>query len=197
MSTDYRSVYEQMKTHGFQLPANTVHIRILNAKDELIAAMKYFLSLEGKQLVWLPQYDEVAAWLEDNDGRGLLLYGTCGLGKTFMTPYAITAVLLNCCGKVVSSYNMVDLQKKADEIMQKHIIALDDIGTEETVSVNYGQKRAVFSEIIDLAEKQGKLLLLTTNLSGEDLITKYQNRTMDRIIALTKRIEFKGTSFRK
>lgn len=197
MKTDFQSIFDDMKIHGLQVPSNKVQIKIPGAKEKLHDAMEYALSLEGRPLVWHSQYDEVADWLEDNEGRGLLLYGSCGLGKTIITRYAIIPILLEFTGKVVSSYNMVDLQKNADEIISKHLIALDDIGTEETYSMNYGQKRSIFAEIVDAAEKENKLLLMTTNLGAEALMEKYQTRTFDRLLALTKRIEFKGPSFRK
>lgn len=197
MKTDFKSIFDDMKIHGLRVSSNKVQINIPRAKKKLQDAMEYALSLEGRHLVWLPQYDEVADWLEDNEGRGLLLYGSCGLGKTLITRYAIIPILLKFAGKVISSYDMVDLQKNADEIISKHLLALDDIGTEETYSMYYGQKRSVFSEIVDAAEKGNKLLLMTTNLSAETLMEKYQPRTFDRLLALTKRIEFKGASFRK
>ena len=170
-------------------------IHIPNAKTVLQNALKYFLSLEGKELVWLPQYDAVAEWLENNEGRGLLLYGSCGLGKTFLTRFVIPAILLKYCGKVVSSFDMIEANREPDKALQKHIIALDDVGTEE-ISIKFGEKRSIVPEILDATEKYGKLLLVTSNLGAEDLIKKYGNRTFDRMLQVTKRVEFNGKSFR-
>ena len=147
-------------------------------------------------MIWLPQYDQIAEWLEDNKGRGLLLYGSCGLGKTFLTRYVIPAIILKYHNKVVHSFDMTELNKEPDKVLAKHLIAIDDIGTED-ISIRFGEKRSVVPEILDAAEKYGKLLLLTSNLGGEDLIKKYGNRTFDRILAVTKRIEFNGKSFRE
>lgn len=49
---------------------------------------------------------------------------------------------------------------------------------------------------MDAAEKQGKLLLLTSNLSAAELMKKYGERTLDRLRALTKCVIFKGKSMR-
>lgn len=195
MENEFAEIFEQMKAHGMKAPTPKVFIRIPNAKTILRNALTYFLSLEDRQLVWLPQYDAVAEWLEDNEGRGLFLYGTSGLGKTFLTRYVIPAILLKYCNKVVTSFDMVEVNREPEKVLQKHIIAIDDAGTEE-ISVKYGEKRSVVPEIMDSVEKYGKLILLTSNLGAEQLVQKYGTRTMDRIIATTKRVEFTGKSFR-
>ncbi|MEA4937203.1 MAG: hypothetical protein VB102_11260 [Paludibacter sp.] len=193
---EFAEIYESMKMHGLKVPANKVQINVPNAKKVLENALNYFLNLEGKEMKWLPQYDSVAEWLEDNKGRGLLLYGSCGLGKTFLTRYVITAILLKYCNKVIHSFDMVEVNKDPDKVLNKHIISLDDVGTED-ISIKYGERRSIVPEILDATEKYGKLILITSNLGGEDLIKKYGNRTMDRILAVTKRIEFNGKSFRE
>lgn len=193
---EFEEIFERMKTHGLKVPINKVSIRVPNAKKVLENALTYFLSLEGKEMKWLPQYDLIAEWLEDNKGRGLLLYGSCGLGKTFLTRYVITAIVLKYCGKVVTSFDMTEANKEPDKVLVKHIISLDDIGTED-ISIKFGERRSIVPEILDATEKYGKLLLLTSNLGGEDLIKKYGNRTFDRILAVTRRIEFNGKSFRE
>jgi len=192
---EFQGIYEEMKLHQLKVPSNKISIQIPGAKDILKNAMEYFLGMEGKKLVWLPEYDKVSDWLENNEGRGLFLYGNCGTGKTFMTRYAITAILLKYLRLVVSSFDMVDVNKTPEIVLQKRIICLDDTGTED-ISVRYGEKRSIVPEILDATEKYGKLLIMTSNLGAEDLIKKYGNRAFDRILAVTKRIEFNGKSFR-
>ncbi len=196
MNNEFEEIFEQMKVHGLKVPNNKIIIRIPNAKIVLRNALEYFIGLDEKKMIWLPQYDQIAEWLEDNKGRGLLLYGSCGLGKTFLTRYVIPAIILKYHNKVVHSFDMTELNKEPDKVLAKHLIAIDDIGTED-ISIRFGEKRSVVPEILDAAEKYGKLLLLTSNLGGEDLIKKYGNRTFDRILAVTKRIEFNGKSFRE
>lgn len=195
MENEFAEIYKNMQAHGMKTPTPKVLIRVPNAKVVLRNALTYFLSLEGKELVWLPQYDLIGDWLEDNKGRGLLLYGSCGNGKTFITRYVLPAILLKYCNRVISSFDMVDANREPDKVLQKHIIALDDIGVESD-SVKFGEKRSIVPEVLDATEKYGKLLLLTSNLGAEDLIKRYGNRSFDRILAVTKRIEFNGKSFR-
>jgi DNA replication protein DnaC len=117
------------------------------------------------------------------------------MGKTFITRYAIPAILLKYKRLIVSTFDMKEVNADPDKVLSKHIIALDDIGTEE-LSVNFGEKRMVVPEVLDEAEKYGKLLLITSNFNGEGILSKYGNRVFDRLVETTTLIEFKGKSFR-
>ncbi|MBK5723070.1 hypothetical protein JGH11_19565 [Dysgonomonas sp. Marseille-P4677] len=184
-----------MKAHGMAIPTQKVNIQIPDARKILENCFKYFLSFQNVEFAWQPEYKEIAKWLENNNGRGLFLHGDCGRGKSLLARYIIPAILLKYTRKVVAVYDVQEMNRSIDEVLKKHIIALDDIGTEE-VSVSYGNKRLAFSEIMDAAEKYGKLVIITTNLNKEN-IAKYGERIYDRIVSTTKRIEFKGQSLRK
>ena len=102
--------------------------------------------------------------------------------------------------EVVKEYDIVadrqQMNADLDAVKQKHIIYVDDIGT-ENLSVKYGEKRLAFAELADEAEKKGKLLILTTNLTIDELREKYGERTIDRLRAITKTVLFSGESLRK
>jgi DNA replication protein DnaC len=193
---DFKSIYDDMKIHGMPLPAEKVFIQIPNAKTILENCFKYVLSLQNAEFMWQPEYDEVAKWFGNNQGRGLFLFGDCGRGKSLLSRYVIPAILLKYMKKVVTVYDIQEMNAKIDEVMKKHIISLDDIGTEE-LSVNYGNKRLAFAEIMDSVEKHGKLVIVSTNLKKDAIIERYGERIYDRIISTTYRIEFKGNSLRK
>lgn len=192
----FDAIYDQMKSHGMKLPSDKVHFNIPNSREVLYSAIRYFVSLEKKEAVWLPEYEKVASWLSGNDGRGLFLYGNCGRGKSILCRYALPAILLKYAGKVVSVFDIQDMNKDVDLVLSKHIISLDDIGTEE-ISIKYGERRMAFAEIMDAAEKHGKLVIVSTNLSEDDLRERYGDRVLDRIKATTTRVLFKGESLRK
>ncbi|MDR2004158.1 MAG: hypothetical protein LBQ74_14095 [Prevotella sp.] len=185
-----------MKELHMKLPSEKINIRIPGAKTILENCFKYFLSMQGKEFIWQPEYDHVAEWLEDNRGRGLLLYGDCGRGKSLLAMYVIPAIILKYMGKVMRVYDTREMNECLDAILDRPLISLDDIGTEEIVNV-YGNKRWAFTEIIDAAEKYGKLLIISTNLDGPAIIERYGGRIMERIISTTARVEFKGESLRK
>ena len=157
--------------------------------------MRYFIGQEGREAVWLPEYEKVAAWLSGNQGRGLFLFGNCGRGKSILCRHALPAILLECCRKVVSVFDMQDMNRDIDLVLSKHILALDDIGTEEQ-SVKYGERRMAFAEIMDAAEKHGKLVIVSTNLGENELRERYGDRILDRIRSTTTRVRFSGASLR-
>ena len=83
-----------------------------------------------------------------------------------------------------------------DNILKNRIVCIDDIGTEGEY-VKYGEHRVPFAELVDLAEKKGTLLILTTNLTVDELRVKYGERVVDRLRAITNVVYFKGSSLRK
>jgi DNA replication protein DnaC len=192
---DFKAILDEMRLHNMKVPATRIFFQIQNANEVLKNAMTYFLSFENKKFVWLPEYNLVANWLADNKGKGLFLYGSVGTGKTFITRYVIPAILLKYKKLVVSSFDMTEVNADPEKVLSKRIIALDDIGTEDA-SVKFGEKRMVIPEILDEAEKYGKLLLITSNLGSKELVSKYGSRIFDRLIEITIGIEFKGKSFR-
>lgn len=195
-NSDYKRVVDDMRAARLTVPENRVLVRVPNALEELKAAMGYFVSLEEKKLVWMPQYDRVADWLSDNKGRGLLLYGTPGQGKTLIGRYAIPAIFYHRLNLVANAVDATAINRDPDLWLTKKILSIDDIGVED-ISNKYGNRRMVISEALDAAEKNGKLLILTSNLTKDQLIEKYGDRAFDRIIATTERIPFNGESLRR
>jgi DNA replication protein DnaC len=188
----FSEIAEEMRNHGLQLPPKKIQIQIENSREVLEECFKHFV----KPFKWLPEYDLVSEWLTDNQGRGLFLYGLPGRGKSLLGRYILPAILLKYLRKVVSVYDMQEVNRNLDEVLKRHIIYLDDVGTEE-ISVNYGEKRCAFAEIMDAAEKHGKLLIISTNLNADAIRNKYGDRVLDRIRSVTKRISFVGESLRK
>jgi len=193
---DFKSIVSEMQLHGMKVQSDKVYIRVPNAKEIIQNALNYFIGNEGRNAMWIPEYEQIVEWLEDNKGLGLLLHGKCGVGKTLMGRFVIPAILLSKCRRVVSCFDVSELNKNTDAVLCKKIISIDDVGTEE-LSFKYGEKRLAFAELMDMVEKQSKLIIITTNLTAEQLIAKYGDRIMDRIKATTKRIAFNGESFRK
>lgn len=200
--TTVGNTLNEMKSLGMQVPTEKVIVQIPGSRTILENCFKYFLSLQHEEFSWQPEYEEVAKWLENNDGKGLFLYGDCGRGKSLLSRYVLPAILLKYCRKVVRVYDVQEMNSNLDEVLKKHILSLDDIGTEE-LSVNYGNKRLAFAEIMDAAEKCGKLIIVSTNMGKKGnaetrgIIDTYGERVFERIVATTKRIEFKGKSLRK
>lgn len=196
---DIKTVWEEyelaLQGTGFSGSPKKVSIHIDNAKLLLCNGLKYYC---GEGAVWQPEYEDVAEWLTDNKGRGLWLCGECGRGKTLIGA-KILPVLFNFYHypkKTITLYDAKDMNNMYNDIVKQHIIYIDDVG-KESVAVNYGNRNLRFPDIVDEAEKKGKLLMFSTNLSQEKMVEKYGERTVDRLRAITKKIVFRGKSLRK
>lgn len=198
---DFKSIVERLNDGtGVQLPS-TVSIKIPNAEERLRGGLDYFVNVFSRGAVTKAAWDEanyrpIVDWMTDNQGRGLLMIGNCGLGKSLIGKYILPYLIRDSCRKVVNIFNAQELNSKPDEILSYHIIYIDDIGT-ENVSNIYGNKRIPFMELCDAVEQKGKLLICSTNLTLDELAEKYGERTIDRLRATTKVVPFVGQSLRK
>lgn len=189
---NFNEIIGLMREHGISVPDEKVYIKINNAKENSISILSQFC----ENPIWQPEYDNICEWLTSNNGKGLFLYGDCGRGKTIWGKYVIPAMLLYFHNKVVKTYSIQEMNNDIDEILKRKLIMLDDIGTEDMM-VRYGEKRLAFAEIVDMAEKQSKLLIVTSNLNADELRVKYGERVIDRIKGTMHRVLFKGSSLRK
>jgi DNA replication protein DnaC len=187
---------ERMKNYNLSLPGEKVYIKIPNARAVLENSFKYFLAKENKDFVWFPEYEEIVKWIENNEGRGLLLFGPCGLGKSMLARYVIPSILFAYYNKICTIKSALQLNLSIDEVLEKKIISIDDLGTESILN-DYGNKRLPIAELLDATEQNGKLLIISTNLNGAEIKNLYGSRVLERIISTTKRIEFKGDSLRR
>ena len=81
----------------------------------------------------------------------------------------------------MSSTDIVTHEKYSKAISTT-LIVIDDVGAEGMYN-DFGTMHNVFSEIVDRTERNGVLLIATTNLNDQELREKYGERTMDRIRA--------------
>lgn len=198
---DFKSIVERLNDGtGVQLPS-TVSIKIPNAEERLRGGLDYFVNVFSRGAVTKATWNEanyrpIVDWMTDNQGRGLLMIGNCGLGKSLIGKYILPYLIRDSCRKVVNIFSAQELNNKPDEILSYHIVYIDDIGT-ENISNIYGNKRIPFMELCDAAEQKGKLLICSTNLTLDELADKYGERTIDRLRATTKVVPFVGQSLRK
>lgn len=176
----------------FGQKTHKVSIKIENARTLLLRGLKYFF---GDGAKWLPEYEKLAEWLSDNKERGLLCAGDGGRGKTFVCERIILPIISSQYPyDRISKIRAYTIAKDYNDILGT-ILFVDDIGVERDAH-NYGERLNVFNQIVDDVERNGWLLIVTTNLTIEEIREKYGERTLDRLKALTKPIVFKGESLR-
>ena len=168
----------------------------LGTKEELkemfIKAFKYYDRTIDKY-EHLSAYDEVIDWMVDTRGRGLMLMGECGLGKSTILNFVIPAIFRTKTNKVLRSIPAKELA--AVERNVAPFIIIDDLGT-ESIKNDYGTKIDAVADAISYAEDSSKTLLITTNLSPNSLKERYDERTLDRL-RKCKVVIINGKSFRK
>lgn len=167
--------------------------KIFYAYDMIVSGLRSYC---GDSASWLDGYDMIVEWLKDNKGKGLLVIGDAGLGKSILCRDIIPTVLNHCkmdnsCG-VVTAY---DLARTGETGFYREFLSIDDIGVEEDYA-SFGVRRNMVREVVDRMESFRKVLIMTTNLSVEDIRKKYGERTWDRLVAMMKIVILQGKSMR-
>ena len=74
----FRDGVGKLRDHGFNPYPERLHIRIQNAREQMIAGLHYYL---GNRAKWLPCYDEIADWLTDNKDADCSVSGIRDWGR--------------------------------------------------------------------------------------------------------------------
>ena len=188
-------IFSEMKLRGMKVPEQCTRIQIPNAREVFNQYCTYVAAQQGHQFTWREDYEPFVDWLTDNHGKGIFAQGVCGVGKTMICNYVIPMIFLNYCRLIVSCYDAKTLSANPKEALTSHIVGIDDLGTEGIFN-DYGNKRIPFAELMDSAEKEGKLVIVTTNLDTDDIRRIYGERTVDRLRQCCRRIVVGGESMR-
>ena len=189
-----RTIEDTFKIENFLQPKMYNRYK-LGTTDELremfIKAFKYYdRTIDVYE--HLDSYDEIIDWLSDTNGRGLMLMGECGLGKSTILNYVIPAIFRTKTNKLLTSTPAKELGEI--ERSSASFIIIDDLGT-ESIKNDYGTKIDAVADAISYAEDSSKTLLITTNLKPNKLKERYDDRTLDRL-RKCKVVVIKGKSFR-
>lgn len=144
-------------------------------------------------LIKTQEHQEIIEWMCNTNGKGLALVGSCGRGKSSILMGVLPIIFRVKYELVLTPINNINEEKL---ITKRWAYCVDDIGV-EPVKNDYGEKTFVFSDIMNDAENRLKPVFFSTNLTGMQIIERYGNRTMDRIVRLCKIVKFQGESFRK
>lgn len=131
-------------------------------------------------------------------GRGLLLSGPAGCGKTKL----MSTVMKSLKDIDVSFYyckeprDMEYLRNNADDTLNGNVY-LDDIGSEERLR-EYGNTIDIVGDFIQRYHYRGKgRLFATTNLTPLELQERYDGRILDRLLEMCVLVKMEGKSKRE
>ena len=158
-------------------------------------------NLIAKARTYCEKWDEM-----HSDNIGLLFFGNVGTGKTYLAACIANELISRGIPVLMSNFSKLlnDLSgfKEADKngyiasLNNYELLIIDDLGVERQSDYALEQ---VFN-IIDSRYKNGQPLIVTTNLSVEDLKNpkdmKYK-RIYDRILEMTIPIKVDGVSRRE
>lgn len=137
------------------------------------------------------------------EGKGLLLHGGVGTGKTYIACMIANAlidkgfpVLVTNFARILSTLQgTFDKQEYLDSLNQFKLLVIDDLGAERDTSY---AKELVY-QTVDSRYRSGLPMIFTTNLSMQKLATETEitdKRVYDRIIERCFPVEVAGDSRR-
>lgn len=140
------------------------------------------------------------------EGTGILFYGPTGTGKTYLACCIVNELIANGISAMVTSLpTMINIiqndkggesEKLYDRIRNVRLLVIDDLGVESKTPY----RMEVAYQIIDTRYRSGKPLIVTTNLTKEQLMnpaTIEDQRIYERILERCKPIAVLGESRRK
>ena len=116
----FKKLVSQMRDTGYPQEIDRVQINIPNAEKRLRVGLQYVVNMKsGCNAEWNEHnYRPIVDWMTDNKGKGLLMFGGCGLGKSVIGMYILPLLIKDVHKKVVNIFSAQELNKKIDEILK-------------------------------------------------------------------------------
>lgn len=138
------------------------------------------------------------------NGKGLLLFGSVGTGKTFMSACIANALIDQGLPCLVTNFarlcntisGLYDKQPYIDGLNKFTLLVIDDLASERDTEY-MGE---IVQEIIDARYRSGLPLIITTNLTSEELkhpAEMRKQRIYSRLFEMCIPVEVKGKDRRK
>lgn len=137
----------------------------------------------------------IAMW---QSGRGLLITGPCGCGKTHLARCLFKYWRMEVSRWLyVKDEKCIGHMKNNPDFYYDSTVIVDDIGCEEIVK-EYGNTADVVGDFIQRYHYHGKRrFVATTNLDSEKVSGKYGPRVLDRLLDMCVVLKMAGKSKRE
>lgn len=138
-------------------------------------------------------------------GKGLLLYGTVGSGKTYIAACIANELISRGRPCLVTNFARITntlqgmfegKQRYLDDLNRLDLLVIDDLSAERDTSF---MNEMVFN-VIDARYRSGKPLIVTSNLTSEELMRPNnidKQRIYSRVLEMCFPVEVKGVDRRK
>lgn len=139
-------------------------------------------------------------------GRGLLLYGSCGTGKTYAAEAIANKVidqnypvLVTNFGKIAEAVGTCNFDERAayySSLSKYPLLIIDDLGRERETEF----MMEIIQRVIDERDRSGKPMIISTNFGNDDFKnprTDAWARVFSRIFRTCYPIKFDGADNRK
>jgi len=119
-----RTISEARKNDEDYIPI-PFRFGIPNAKETLMVGLEEVIR---HKVEWLVEYDQIVNWLTNNKGKGLLLIGPPGIGKSEICMKVIPMIFRMAFHKIFSRYQATELCNEAAyrNSLRQRFIAIDD-----------------------------------------------------------------------
>jgi len=211
----YRVVSACSQPEGYlkgALPHERLHFTIPDARERMLQELRRAV---GPGFQWLSYptqlgdlgYDKIAAWLQDNKGRGLLYIGTTGVGKSTMCCDILPAIIGGKDSDKIPVVKAKDIRIRLDELKRARVVVIDDLGKEPRK--HYGETDNSFYDLCEASIQGGPLLIIATNLSTTpvspqhrqqfplSIEERYGSEVLDRLAVVCTATIYSGDSLRK
>lgn len=138
------------------------------------------------------------------EGKGMLLYGGVGTGKTYYACMVANALIDKGYKVYVTNFSTIlnelqatfDKQDYIDEVCSPNLLVIDDLGIERDTP--YGKEQVY--NVINKRYELGLPMIITTNMSIDEIKSAKDigsKRVYERILELCHPIEINGVNHRR
>jgi len=208
-----QSVKDAINSFGIYSPYMHRELRSFSWGDketcrQIFREIFTFVDQTIAEFEFIPEYEEIINWMTDTKGKGLLLMGSCGRGKSIIIN-GLIPILMKMKDRTVHPIHAQNFYftplfstgnwacpSCLEYLLRTGYPIIDELGV-EGLKNDYGEKTEGFNLIINNAEVTCKPVFVSTNLNDAQIINRYGERTLDRLGHLCRIVTFSGPSLRK